>query len=91
MAPAYPDLPIPHPQVNPALHRGLQQLLDFDGDVEAAFALSFQASQEAFGCVTAVDLCEGGAARAVTAENRREYAELYARWCAHEYILFSCY
>lgn len=33
-------------EAQPSLGRGLQQLLDFDGDVEAAFARTFQLSNE---------------------------------------------
>lgn len=33
-------------EFQPALAKGLQQLLDFDGDVEAAFGFTFQLSFE---------------------------------------------
>ncbi|CAN0298575.1 unnamed protein product, partial [Laminaria digitata] len=33
-------------EAQPALGRGLQQLLDFDGDVESTFARTFQISYE---------------------------------------------
>lgn len=36
-------------EAQPSLGRGLQQLLDFEGDVEAVFERSFQISYEVIG------------------------------------------
>eukprot|EP00903_Cladosiphon_okamuranus_P014085 g13092.t1 len=67
-------------EAQPDLGRGLQQLLDFDGDVEATFARTFQISYEVFGAVKTFDLKEGGGDTAVTSANRHEYVDLYVRW-----------
>ncbi|BGP04499.1 Putative E3 ubiquitin-protein ligase [Rhodotorula toruloides] len=63
-------------QVQPALARGLQQLLDYDkGDVEGTFLWSFVGTYEAWGEVVEVDLVENGAEVAVTDENRQDYVQ----------------
>ena len=67
-------------EVDPELHRGLSDLLAFDGDVEAVFCQSFQVSVNVFGSVVNVDLKEGGADIPVTNANREEYVELYTRF-----------
>lgn len=59
-------------QIQPALARGLQQLLDYnEGDVEGTFLRSFVGTYEAWGEVVEVELVEGGAEVAVTEENRK--------------------
>eukprot|EP00752_Nemacystus_decipiens_P004319 g3945.t1 len=75
-APTLEDLKEAQPEVG----RGLQQLLDFDGDVEATLATTFQISYEVFGAVKTFDLKEGGGETAVTRDNRQEYVDLYVRW-----------
>uniref|UniRef100_A0A7S2RL22 HECT-type E3 ubiquitin transferase n=1 Tax=Mucochytrium quahogii TaxID=96639 RepID=A0A7S2RL22_9STRA len=62
---------------NPQLGRGLEQLLNYDGDVESTFSQNFQVSFEIFGEVKTVDLKEGGGDIAVTNDNREEYVNLY--------------
>eukprot|EP00743_Colponemidia_sp_Colp-15_P004177 GILK01004507.1.p1 GENE.GILK01004507.1~~GILK01004507.1.p1 ORF type:complete len:764 (-),score=138.27 GILK01004507.1:85-2061(-) len=66
--------------MNPALGRGLQQLLDFEGDVENTFLRTFQVSYEAFGEVKYADLKENGQNIPVTNENKQEYVDLYVKW-----------
>ncbi|GLE00692.1 hypothetical protein PINS_up009480 [Pythium insidiosum] len=66
----------------PALGKGLRQLLDFDGNVEEVFQRNFEYSYEVFGAVKTIELKPGGAAIAVTNENRAEYVKLYV-----DYIL----
>ncbi|RHY80502.1 hypothetical protein DYB35_007191 [Aphanomyces astaci] len=44
----------------PALGRGLRQLLSFDGDVESVFQRSFQVSYQVFGEIKTVDLVPNG-------------------------------
>ena len=66
--------------LQPELARGLQQLLDFDGDVQATFGACFQISYEVFGQVRTVDLVPDGGLVPVTALNRREYVRLYVQY-----------
>ena len=63
----------------PSLARGLRQLLEHEGDVEATFCRDFVADVERYGQVTQVPLCAGGERRPVTNANRREFVELYVR------------
>jgi len=67
-------------EVNPSLYAGFKALLEYDGDVESAFGLVFQASQEYLGLVETVDLVKDGGMRPVTSTNRQDYIELYTRW-----------
>ncbi|CEQ38665.1 SPOSA6832_00127 [Sporobolomyces salmonicolor] len=59
-------------QVQPALARGLQQLLDYDRDVEETFCRTFVGTYEAWGETVEVELVEGGKEIAVTNANREE-------------------
>jgi hypothetical protein len=63
-------------QAMPELGRGLQQLLDFEGDVEATFARSFEVEYEYFGEVRRAELKPGGADIPVTRDNRQEFVRL---------------
>lgn len=67
-------------QYRPSLARGLQQLLDFDGDVESTFCRDFVIETDYYGKITQVPLCEGGDNRAVTSKNRAEFVELYVKY-----------
>jgi len=67
-------------ELRPALARGLQQLLDYDGDVQADFCLDFVVETERYGSRVRVPLCHGGEAKMVTAANRREYVDLLVRY-----------
>ncbi|EGX93166.1 ubiquitin-protein ligase (Hul4), putative [Cordyceps militaris CM01] len=67
-------------EYRPSLARGLQQLLEYDGDVESTFALDFIIENDRFGSLTTVPLCDGGERRPVTNANRREYVDLYIRY-----------
>ncbi|KAJ1478636.1 hypothetical protein T484DRAFT_1629602, partial [Baffinella frigidus] len=65
----------------PALGRGLQQLLDWkDLDVEEVFSRTFTVDYEEFGVVKSHPLKTGGDLVNVTNENRVEYVNLYVRW-----------
>jgi ubiquitin-protein ligase E3 A len=64
-------------EAQPELGRGLQQLLDFDGDVEATFARDFTYSYESYGEMKVVELKENGANIPVTNANRVEFVQLY--------------
>jgi len=68
--------------IDPTLMRGLEQLLKFDGDVEATFMRTFQASRVSWGHVIYVDLAPGGSVLAVTNANREAYVAAYL-----EYVL----
>ncbi|CEP01414.1 unnamed protein product (mitochondrion) [Plasmodiophora brassicae] len=65
---------------NPSLHRGLQQLRDFDGDVESVFCLTFSIEYSLFGEVKRVELCPNGQNIPVTKENRERYVELFTEY-----------
>jgi hypothetical protein len=64
----------------PSLHSGLQELLDYDGDVEATFCRSFEVEYEAFGTTQKVRLLPGGSNMPVTSQNRGQFVDLYAGW-----------
>ncbi|OAA70466.1 hect [Cordyceps fumosorosea ARSEF 2679] len=66
-------------EYRPRLARGLQQLLEYDGDVESTFALDFVVENDRYGSLSAIPLCDGGERRPVTNANRREYVDLYIR------------
>ncbi|KAH7356860.1 ubiquitin-protein ligase-like protein E3 [Rhexocercosporidium sp. MPI-PUGE-AT-0058] len=67
-------------EYRPTLARGLRQLLDFDGDVEATFCRDFVADVDRYGQSTQVPLCPDGEKKAVTNSNRREFVDLYVRY-----------
>ena len=61
------------------VQRGLQELLDFDGDIEETFAQTFQISyNDVFGSTITHELKADGGATPVTGDNRREFVDLYA-------------
>ena len=60
----------------PELARGLQQLLDFEGDVEATFARNFVVEHDFFGELRTVELKPGGSNIPVTNDNRQEFVHL---------------
>jgi hypothetical protein len=64
-------------ELQPDLFHGLSALLNFTGDVQAAFEFSFQITYETMGELKTVDLKENGGEIAVTAANRQEYVDLY--------------
>ena len=67
-------------EYRPRLAKGLQRLLDFDGDVESTFCLDFIVETERYGAFAQVPLCPGGERIAVTNSNRREYVDLVIRY-----------
>lgn len=66
-------------EFRPELARGLQQLLEYEGNVKDTFSLDFMMDVERFGEHSRVPLCPQGDKRAVTNNNRREYVDLYVR------------
>ncbi|KAL8293694.1 hypothetical protein RQP46_000395 [Phenoliferia psychrophenolica] len=63
--------------IRPALAKGLQGLLDFDGDVAEVFCRTFVGEVEAWGEVQEVPLMPGGANVTVTNSNRGEFVKRY--------------
>ncbi|ORZ03377.1 hypothetical protein BCR43DRAFT_431240 [Syncephalastrum racemosum] len=61
----------------PALARGLEQLLAFEGDVESVFCRSFVAEIESFGERRCEPLIPNGQNTMVTNDNREEFVERY--------------
>ncbi|KAJ6244478.1 hypothetical protein M0813_21063 [Anaeramoeba flamelloides] len=65
----------------PKLRKGLQQLLDFEGNVEETFVLTFQiVYKNVFGENVFVNLKKNGDKIPVTNENREEYVNLLVDW-----------
>jgi E3 ubiquitin-protein ligase HECTD2 len=66
-------------EYRPQLARGLQRLLDCDGDVVPSFGLTFHIDVDRYGAAESVPLCPGGMTKPVTNANRREYVALYVQ------------
>lgn len=64
----------------------MQQLLDYSGNVQEAFGLTFQISVDVFGTIKVVDLKKNGGEIPVTNENRNEYVELYTKYMLEDSI-----
>ncbi|CEJ80499.1 hypothetical protein VHEMI00679 [[Torrubiella] hemipterigena] len=67
-------------EYQPRVARGLQQLLDYNGDVESVFSLDFVIETDKYGYKIPIPLCAGGDKKPVTNSNRREYVDLYVRY-----------
>jgi E3 ubiquitin-protein ligase HECTD2 len=67
-------------EYRPSLAAGLQQLLDFPGDVESTYCWSFVAPIERYGTVIDHPLMSNGANTPVTNANRAEFVDLYIRY-----------
>lgn len=67
-------------EYRPRLAAGLQQLLDFEGDVESTYCWSFVAPVERFGVVTEVPLISNGEGTMVTNDNRQQFVDAYVRY-----------
>lgn len=67
-------------EFRPSLATGLQQLLDFDGDVEETYAWDFVAPIERYGTVSNVPLISNGEATPVTNANRQDFVNAYVRY-----------
>ncbi|KAL8920075.1 MAG: hypothetical protein Q9208_006428 [Pyrenodesmia sp. 3 TL-2023] len=67
-------------ELRPSLAAGLQQLLDYDGDVEETFCRDFLLEDDRYGQAFRVPLCYNGENRAVTNSNRVEFVELYVKY-----------
>ncbi|KAM9809459.1 putative E3 ubiquitin-protein ligase HECTD2 isoform 2-T2 [Syngnathus typhle] len=73
-------------QIMPELAHGLQELLNFDGNVEEVMCLTFQVSQEELGVVKLYNLKPGGDKIPVTKHNRKEYVQLYVDFLLNKSI-----
>jgi len=65
---------------DPSLGSGLEKLLNFNGDVEEVFSLTFQVEYTFFDEKRTHLLKEGGDKISVTNENKKEYVDLYLRY-----------
>jgi len=70
----------------PDLGHGLQQLLDYPGDVEADLATTFSVEEDNFGELQTHELKPGGSKIAVTNGNRQEYVDLHTKWVLEDSI-----
>ena len=67
-------------EFRPSLAAGLQQLLDFDGDVQETYCRDFVAPVERYGTIVDVPLISNGEATPVTNANRQEFVDAYVRY-----------
>lgn len=67
-------------EYKPRLAAGLQQLLEFDGDVESTYCWSFVAPVERYGLVNDVPLVPGGEKMTVTNDNRQDFVDAYVKY-----------
>jgi E3 ubiquitin-protein ligase HECTD2 len=67
-------------EFRPSLATGLQQLLDFDGDVQETYCRDFVAPVDRYGTVVDVPLMANGENRPVTNSNRHEFVDAYVRY-----------
>lgn len=67
-------------EFRPSLAAGLQQLLDFDGDVQETYCRDFVAPVERYGTVVDVPLIPNGENTPVTNANRQEFVDAYIRY-----------
>ncbi|XP_072018753.1 probable E3 ubiquitin-protein ligase HECTD2 [Amphiura filiformis] len=63
--------------VMPSIGKGLQDMLEYEGDVEDTFCQTFQISYMSMGEMVTVDLIPNGAQTPVTNQNREEFVSLY--------------
>ncbi|XP_033122180.1 ubiquitin-protein ligase E3A-like [Anneissia japonica] len=67
-------------EVQPTIARSLQDLLDYEGDVEETFCQTFQISLNCFSEVFTVDLIPNGSQVFVTNKNRQNYVDCYVKY-----------
>eukprot|EP01043_Picozoa_sp_COSAG02_P045858 COSAG02_NODE_4235_length_5605_cov_100.933527_2_plen_820_part_00 len=71
-------------EIDADIANGLQQLLDFDGDVQETFELTFTHDTEEYGMLVSKNLKPGGAEIPVTNANKDEYVRLYVNHVINE-------
>ncbi|KAI4177337.1 MAG: hypothetical protein LQ343_000317 [Gyalolechia ehrenbergii] len=67
-------------EFRPSLALGLQQLLEYEGDVQETFCRDFVADIDRYGQSVQAPLCPSGEQKAVTNANRAEFVELYVKY-----------
>ena len=72
--------------VMPNLASSLQNLLDYEGNVEDDFMLNFEISYTEFDIVKTVPLKENGKSIPLTNENRKEFVDLYVDFLLNKSI-----
>eukprot|EP00106_Octopus_bimaculoides_P020683 XP_014788125.1 PREDICTED: probable E3 ubiquitin-protein ligase HECTD2 [Octopus bimaculoides] len=68
------------------LSKGLQELLDYEGNVEEDFGLTFQISHTELGCLKTYSLKPNGENIPVTNSNRHSYVQLYVDWILNKSV-----
>lgn len=66
--------------VDAETRKGLRMLLEYDGEVEDIFCLTFEVTWTDFGQERSTELKPGGADVPVTNRNREEYVMMYVSW-----------
>ncbi|XP_043912584.1 probable E3 ubiquitin-protein ligase HECTD2 [Protopterus annectens] len=72
--------------VMPELAHGLNELLNYEGNVEEDFYSTFQVFQEEFGVTKSYNLKPGGDKIPLTNQNRKEYVQLYVDFLLNKSI-----
>lgn len=67
-------------EFRPLLAKGLEQLLNYDGDVEETFCRDFVVEVDCYGQKLLVPLCSHGEKRPVTNRNRHEFVDRYIHY-----------
>ncbi|KAI9280047.1 hypothetical protein BY458DRAFT_451487 [Sporodiniella umbellata] len=67
-------------QLDPSLGRGLETLLQYDGDIQTEYDRSFQVNIESFGHIFTYDLKPMGSDIQLTNENKFEFVDLYTKF-----------
>lgn len=67
-------------EFRPALKKGFDQLLEFEGDVENVFCCSFVAEIDKYGQRICIPLISNGENIMVTKENRQKFVSLYTEF-----------
>ncbi len=73
-------------EIKPMLASGLDQLLQFEGNVKEAFQTNFQINYESFGEMKSISLIPNGENIFVDNENRREYVDKYVQYIMEDSI-----
>ncbi|XP_026059518.1 probable E3 ubiquitin-protein ligase HERC3 [Carassius auratus] len=67
-------------ELSPTEGRSLQQLLEYEGDVEETFCLNFAITREYYGITEVKELIQGGKTIAVDKTNRKEFVQAYLQY-----------
>ncbi|KAH7824563.1 putative ubiquitin-protein ligase E3A [Monocercomonoides exilis] len=65
-------------EIRPSVAHSLQLMLEMED--ASTLGMTFCATRKLFGSVETIELCEGGAEKEITNENRDEYVRLYLKW-----------